>query len=123
MDGQPPRSTAEAEAAGVNVSAMMTCYSATKGPDFAGVVRLYVSLNGVEFSDTGLTFTYFRAPVISQHTPHGGALTLTLTLTLTLPLALTLTLTPTLTLTLTLTPTPTLTLTLTLTPTPTLTLT
>ena len=30
MDGQPPRSTAEAEAAGVNVSAVMTCYSANK---------------------------------------------------------------------------------------------
>ena len=50
----------------------MTCYSANKGPNFAGVVRLYVSLNGVEFSDTGLTFTYFRAPKISVHTPHGG---------------------------------------------------
>ena len=57
---------------GVNVTASMTCYSANKGPDFAGVVRLYVSLNGVEFSDTGLTFTYFRAPKISVHTPHGG---------------------------------------------------
>ena len=30
MDGQPPRSTAEAKAAGVNVSAVMTCYSANK---------------------------------------------------------------------------------------------
>ena len=36
------------------------------------MVRLYASLNGVEYSDTGLTFTYFRAPKISAHTPHGG---------------------------------------------------
>ena len=65
-------STYEEEQAGVNVTAVMTCYSADKGPDFAGVVSVYVSLNGIEFADTGLTFTYYRSPTISAHTPHGG---------------------------------------------------
>ena len=45
-DGYPPRSTEEAEEAGVNVTASMTCYSANKGPDFAGVVRLASRLRG-----------------------------------------------------------------------------
>ena len=52
------------------------------------MVRLYASLNGVEYSDTGLTFTYFRAPKISAHTPHGGPVNLILSLSLSLSLSL-----------------------------------
>ena len=33
---------------------------------------MYVSLNGVDFTDTGLTFVYYRQPRISAYSPHGG---------------------------------------------------
>ena len=33
---------------------------------------MYVSLNGVDYADTSLTFTYYRTPLISRYTPHGG---------------------------------------------------
>jgi hypothetical protein len=41
----------------VNASAEITCSSASKGPDFAGEVNVFLSLNGVDFSATGLRFT------------------------------------------------------------------
>ena len=46
--------------------------SAAKARDFAGEVAVAVSLNGVDYSDTGLTFTYYRAPEVSEYAPHGG---------------------------------------------------
>ena len=55
-----------------NASTTIVCASASKGEDFAGTVQVYVSLNGVDFADTSLTFTYYRKPRISSYTPHGG---------------------------------------------------
>ena len=57
---------------GANASAEITCSAADKGGDFAGLVRVYISLNGVDFSDTGLSFTYYRTPRITSYSPHGG---------------------------------------------------
>ena len=57
---------------GINASTTIVCSSAQKDQDFAGEVHVYVSLNGVDFADTNLTFTYYRKPRISSYTPHGG---------------------------------------------------
>ena len=63
---------AEPPADGTNASTTLACASAAKGRDFAGDVAVYVSLNGVDFAPTGLTFTYYRQPRITAYTPHGG---------------------------------------------------
>ena len=41
-------------------------------------VDLALSLNGVDFAPTGLTFIYYRQPRITSHTPHGGPVACTL---------------------------------------------
>ena len=63
---------AEPPAAGDDPATVITCASAAKARDFAGEVAVAVSLNGVDYSDTGLTFTYYRAPEVSEYAPHGG---------------------------------------------------
>ena len=55
-----------------NASELISCPSADMGADFAGSVSVFVSLNGRDYSDTGLDFTYYRTPRISRYTPHGG---------------------------------------------------
>ena len=43
----------------VNASTTIICRSAPQGIDFAGEVRVYVSLNGVDFVRTQLTYLKF----------------------------------------------------------------
>lgn len=56
----------------VNASDTLVCRAADKGPSFAGPVQVQISLNGLDFSDTGLTFTYYRTPEVTAYSPHGG---------------------------------------------------
>ena len=63
---------------GYNVSNTIVCLSAAMDLNFAGDVMVYVSLNGIDFAPTGLTFLYYREPRISAYAPQAGPIMCTI---------------------------------------------